>query len=123
MTATNFPVNSDQDTDQKVRLFFDTYYNAPVSYPASEIDAVIGFFRKRGFDEVASSSTAIVLLQQAKIDEVNVFTLLDTLKGLTDLQLSAVTTAVLNSNRQRNSTLGFKQQDTSDLIEQRNVLI
>ena len=121
--SSNFPVPNNTDTDQRVKLFFDTYFNAPVSYPASEIDAVIGFFRKRGFDEVASSSTAIVLLQQAKIDEVNVFTLLDTLKGLTDLQLSSVTTAVLNANRQRNSTLGFKQQDTSDLIEQRNVMV
>jgi hypothetical protein len=121
--SSNFPVANNTDTDQRVKLFFDTYFNAPVSYPASEIDAVIGFFRKRGFDEVASSSTAIVLLQQAKIDEVNVFTLLDTLKGLTDLQLSSVTTAVLNANRQRNSTLGFKQQDTSDLIEQRNVMV
>ena len=40
--TTNFPVDSNTDTDQRVKLFFDTYYNAPVSYPASEIDAVIG---------------------------------------------------------------------------------
>jgi len=64
-----------------------------------------------------------VLLQQAKLDEVNVFQLLDTLKGLTELQLSAVVTEVLNYNRQKNSTLGFRVEDTSELLEKRNVLI
>jgi hypothetical protein len=64
-----------------------------------------------------------VLLQQAKLDEVNVFQLLDTLKGLNELQLSAVVAEVLNYNRQKNSTLGFRVEDTSELLEKRNVLI
>ena len=84
---------------------------------------MIGFFKKRGFDDLASNSTSIVLLQQARLDEVNVFQLLDTLKGLTELQLSAVVTEVLNYNRQKNSTLGFRVEDTSELLEKRNVLI
>ena len=64
-----------------------------------------------------------MLLQQAKLDEVNVFQLLDTLKGLNELQLSAVVAEVLNYNRQKNSTLGFRVEDTSELLEKRNVLI
>jgi hypothetical protein len=64
-----------------------------------------------------------VLLQQARLDDVNVFQLLDTLKGLTELQLSAVVTEVLNYNRQKNSTLGYRVEDTSELLEKRNVLI
>ena len=114
MSNSNLPVDQNIDSSQGVRLFFNNYFNAPITFPAGEIDAVVGFFKKRGFDDVASNSTAIVLLQQAKID---------TLKGLTDIQLSSVVAEVLNYNRQKNSTLGYRQTDTSELLEKRNVLI
>lgn len=123
MATSNLPVDNNADSAQGVRLFFNNYFNEAISFPAGEIDAVVGFFKKRGFDDLASNSTAIILLQQAKLDDVNVFTLLDTLKGFTEVQLSAVVAEVLNYNRQKNSTLGYKQQDTSDLLEKRNVLI
>jgi hypothetical protein len=117
------PEQQDTDSSQAVKLFFNNYFNQTITFPASEIDAVIGFFKKRGFDDLASNSTSIILLQQARLDEVNVFQLLDTLKGLTELQLSAVVTEVLNYNRQKNSTLGYRVEDTSELLEKRNVLI
>jgi len=117
------PEQQDTDSSQAVKLFFNNYFNQTITFPASEIDAVIGFFKKRGFDDLASNSTSIILLQQARLDEVNVFQLLDTLKGLTELQLSAVVTEVLNYNRQKNSILGYRVEDTSELLEKRNVLI
>lgn len=124
MSNSNLPqAPEDTDSGQAVKLFFNNYFNQTVTFPASEIDAVVGFFKKRGFDDLASNSTSIVLLQQAKLDEVNVFQLLDTLKGLNELQLSAVVAEVLNYNRQKNSTLGFRVEDTSELLEKRNVLI
>ncbi len=123
MTNSNLPIEQNTDSGQAVRLFFNNYFNEAISFPAGEIDAVVGFFKKRGFDDLASNSTAIVLLQQAKIDDVEVFRLLDTLKGLTEIQLSSVVAEVLNYNRQKNSTLGYRQQDTSDSLEKRNVLI
>jgi hypothetical protein len=123
MADSNLPVEQNTDSSQAVRLFFNNYFNEAISFPAGEIDAVVGFFKKRGFDDMASNSTAIVLLQQAKIDNVEVFRLLDTLKGLTEVQLSSVVAEVLNYNRQKNSTLGYRQQDTSDSLEKRNVLI
>jgi len=123
MANSNLPVDQNVDSSQGVRLFFNNYFNAPITFPAGEIDAVVGFFKKRGFDDVASNSTAIVLLQQAKIDNVDVFKLIDTLKGLTEIQLSSVVAEVLNYNRQKNSTLGYRQTDTSELLEKRNVLI
>jgi hypothetical protein len=124
MAVSNLPDNLiNVDSTDKVKHFFDTYFVQPISYPAAEIDAVIGFFRKRGFDELASNSTAIVLLQQAKLDNVNVFTLLNTLGGLKEIQLSAVVTEILNYNRQKISTLGYRREDTSDLLEKRNVVV
>lgn len=123
MATSNLPTEPSTDSGEGVRLFFNNYFNAPISFPAGEIDAVVGFFKKRGFDDLASNSTSILLLQQAKIDNVDVFQLLDTLKGLTELQLSSVVAEVLNYNRQKNSTLGYRQQDTSELLEKRNVLV
>lgn len=124
MAVSNLPDNLiNLDSTDQVKNFFDTYFVQPISYPAAEIDAVIGFFRKRGFDELASNSTAIVLLQQAKLDNVNVFTLLNTLGGLKEIQLSAVVTEILNYNRQKISTLGYRRDDTSDLLEKRNIVI
>lgn len=122
--ASNLPQNLiSTDSSDKIKNFFDTYFVDSISFPASEIDAVVGFFRKRGFDELASNSTAIILLQQAKIDNVNVFTLLDTLTGLKDIQISAVVAEILNYNRQKTSTLGYRKDDTSDLLEKRNILV
>jgi len=123
MANSNLPVEQNQDSGDGVKLFFNNYFNAPISFPTVEIDAVVGFFKKRGFDDLASNSTAIVLLQQAKLDNVEIFQLLDTLKGLTEVQLSSVVAEVLNYNRQKNSTLGYRQEDTSELLEKRNVLV
>jgi len=118
MAISNLPLNIiNADSSDQVKHFFDMYFIEPVVFPAAEIDAVVGFFQKRGFDELASNSTAIILLQQAKIDNVNVFTLLST------LEISAVIAQVLNYNRQKISTLGYKKDDTTDLLEKRNIVI
>lgn len=120
----NLPVNTNNsDSSDVVKSFFDSYFTAEISFPAEQVDAVVGFFKKRGFDDLAANSTSIVLLQQAKIDNVNVFKLIDTLKGLTDVQLSAVVTEVLNYNRQKNSVLGYRQEDTGEYLEKRNILV
>jgi hypothetical protein len=121
--ASNLPLETDKDSGEKVKSFFDKYFIQQMSFPSEEIDAVVGFFEKRGFDITASNSTAIVLMQQARLDGVNVFELLDTLKGLSEVQLSAVVAEVLNYNRQKTSTLGFRQEDNSELLEKRNILL
>jgi hypothetical protein len=124
MAASNLPPSTQNpDSGTEVKNFFDSYFIQNINFPAEQVDAVVGFFKKRGFDDLAANSTAIVLLQQAKLDEVNVFELLDTLKGLSELQLSAVVTEVLNYNRQKNSTLGYRQQDNSERFESRNVIV
>jgi hypothetical protein len=123
MSNSNLPVNASQQQDQKVKDFFNNYFDAPITFPAAEIDTVVGFFKRRGFDDVASNSTAMVLMQQANIDNINVFELLDTLKGLTEIQLSAVVAEILNYNRQKNSVLGYKRVDTVETLERRNIII
>ena len=122
MTSSNLPIES-LDSADKVKTFFDNYFTQPISYPAAEIDAAVGFFSSRGFDEVSSNSTAIILLQQAKLDGVNVFKVLDTLSGLENIQISAIVAEVINYNRQKISTLGYRTKDTSNLLETRNIIV
>ena len=104
--------------------FFNNFYNIEISFNPSEVDAVIGYFLKRGFDKTAAINTASVLLQQAKIDDLNVQQLIDTLKGVTDVQLSLIVAQILNFNREKTSVLGFRDETTqSELFDQRNVVI
>jgi hypothetical protein len=84
---------------------------------------VLGFFLKRGFDQDSARSTSIVLLNQARLDNVNVFTLLDTLKALSDVQLSQVVAQVLNAYRENVSVLGYRVATVADSYESRNILV
>ena len=39
----NLPVKKDTSSASKAKRFFNTYYEKQLSYPANEVDAVIGF--------------------------------------------------------------------------------
>jgi hypothetical protein len=122
MSVSNIPV-AQLNSPSLVKTFFDNLTKTPMSFPAGQIDAVIAFFVKRGFDKTGAGSVAIVLLNQARTENVNVFTLLDTLKGLTDVQLSQVVAQVLNASRDRTSLLGYRKAPTTNTYESRNILI
>lgn len=117
----------DSTSSTKLELtpeYFNNYYNLEISYNPGEVDAVIGYFLKRGFERTAAINTASVLLQQARIDELNVQQLIDTLKGVTDVQLSLIVAQILNFNRSKTSVLGFKDPAAQqELFDQRNVVI
>lgn len=123
MNGTNLPTATTGDSSELVRQFFDKFYQTTVSFPAAQIDATVAFFLKRGFDDDSARSTAIVLLNQARIDNVNVFELLDTMKALTDVQLSQVVAQVLNSYREKVSQLGYRIAPLADTYESRNILL
>ena len=80
----------DKSNSEDQKKYFNNYYQTDINFNASEVDAVVGFFLKRGFEKVSAINTASVLLQQAEIDEVPVFQLLDTITGITDAQLNNV---------------------------------
>jgi hypothetical protein len=121
--AANLPTQTiKKASDREVRQFFDNYFTKKVSYPTNEVNAVVGFFKKRGFGEEAAIAVSGVLLQQAKIDDVKIFKVLDTLEGLDQLKLSAVVAEVMNYNRSKTSSVGFKREDTQDKLERRNII-
>ncbi len=119
--STNLPPSSPSDSAEEVRSFFDKYFTSQITFPVNQIDAVVGFFLKNGFDEQAAKSIAIVLLNQAKIDNVNPLQLVDTLKAMDSAQLSRVVTEILNLYRERSSSLGFKTISTEETLESRNI--
>lgn len=108
--------------NDRTRLF-NRQYDEEVGYNPSEVDGVISFFLKRGFEEISAINTAVVLLRQAKLDKIPVFQLIDTLKGLNDVQLSNIVAQILNLNRTKTSTLGYRISAVTELFDQRNVLL
>ena len=76
MTNSSLPVQT-QSGDKKVTEFFDKYFTKKLEFSTNEVDAVVAFFEKRGFDRSAAISTGTILLQQAKLDDIKVFVLLE----------------------------------------------
>ncbi len=121
MITGNLPSTS--NSNQDVKEFFDKYYVNKISFPTNQIDAITSFFLKREFDIESARSLTIILLNQAKIDNINVFKLVDTLKNLTDVQLNQVVAQILNAYREKTSLLGYRINPPIDLYESRNILI
>lgn len=120
--SSSLPSEKKTDRANDTGKLLNRYYNQEIYYSPSEVDAVIGYFQKRGFDQVAAVNTAALILQQAGIDKIPVFELIDTLKGINDVQLSNVIAQILNLNRSSCSTIGYKIT-TPDLSEQRNIIV
>lgn len=118
---TNLPPSESVDSASEVKSFFDKFFTHEITFPAATIDAVVGFFLQRGFQEQAAKTTAIVILTQSRIDNINPFVVLDTLKTLDQTRLSEVVTQIMNISRERTSVLGYKIQVTEDTFESRNI--
>jgi hypothetical protein len=111
------------DSAEPTREFFNRYFTQPISFPSNQVDAVVGFFENRGFEKISAASVATVLLEQAKIDGVNVFDLLENLKSFDKVKLTALVTAILNANRSAVSKLGYREDNVPKTFEARNILI
>lgn len=127
MTTTrlsNLPLsNKDTDSSNTATRFFNTYYQESTAVPASIVDAAISFFTSRGFTDAAAQSVAGILIAQAKTEGINVFKLIDTLKGLEEVQLSQIVREILNYNRLRTSILGTRYDNYNNIqYELRNLL-
>lgn len=114
--------NISKKSDEDVRLFFDRYYTKPINFSDNDLNTVVGFFESKGFDKSSAIAVGITLLNQAKIDGIKIYKLIDTLKGYQDLQLSAVVAEVLNYNRKRTSAVGFRKSVVDNKLEKRNII-
>lgn len=105
----NIPQSSSSSSSDQTIQIFDQYFQNPIELNNSSLVIMIGFFEKRGFDTDAAESTAIVILQQAKKDQLNPMEIIDTLRGLTDVEISQLVGEILNYNRFKTSSLGLVQ--------------
>jgi hypothetical protein len=121
--ATNLPPNTNVDSANATRLFFDSYGQQPLEFNATDVDAAVGFFESKGFDRDAATITAVTLLKQAKIENQPIFQILDTLKGFSSLQISALVAEILNNNRPSTSTLGLRVANSNKISQTRNILL
>lgn len=121
MANTNLPPVVADDSAAGTKLFFDTYGKLPLEFSANEVDASIAFFEGKGFDRSASVVIASAILKQAKLDELPVFKILDTLKGFDSVELSTLVAEILNNNRLSTSTLGFRLASISKESQMRNI--
>lgn len=101
---------------------FDNFYSAPLELHASTLDAMVGFFTSRGFASSAAESIAVIIMKQAKQDGYNPMQILDTLKGLDTVELSALVSEILNYNRVKTSFLGYARQFVPNDQVIRNIL-
>jgi hypothetical protein len=121
MASTNLQSVAIEDSAAGTKLFFDQYGREPLEFNVNDSEATIGFFTNRGFDSDAAIITASTLLKQAKLDNVPIFQLLDTLSGLTAVELNFLITEILNNNRPSTSTLGFRNQTLVKTNQIRNI--
>ena len=122
-TLSNLPLTTQKvDSATRTLQYFNEYGNSGFEFSATDVDAAAGFLQGKGFSEQASIVTSAILLQQAKRDNVPVYELLDTLKGLETLQLSALVGRILNDNRSPTSALGFKISSELTEYQKRNIV-
>lgn len=117
----NLPQMATGSMDPTVQAF-SVYYNKPLELNANILAAIKGFFQSRKFDDVASESIAVIIMKQAAIDKINPMTILDTLKGIDDVAISALVSEILNYNRVRTSFLGYTNKFTANAYINRNIL-
>lgn len=112
----------DTGTTGRSLKIFDAYTSQPITVEVATFDAMIAFFGSRGFARDAAESTAYIIIKQAFLDNLNPFQLLDTLKGLDDLQLSGLITELLNYNRYKSSSLGSASSFSPSVDVMRNII-
>jgi hypothetical protein len=122
MTSSTLP-SIGIDDNQGSGKIFNRFYKEDFFYNPSEVDAVIGYFLKRGFEKISAVNTASILLQQSSKDKLPAFELLDTLKGVTDVQLNNIVAQILNLSRSSCSTVGYRLTSGNTLYDQRNIII
>ena len=116
------PKKSTDSAAQTLKIF-DAYTNSPITIDSTTFDAMKGFFESRGFGSDSASSMSYIIIQQSVKDKVNPFKLIDTLKGVNDVQLSALVTEILNYNRFKTSSLGSSNPFTPTEEVARNIVI
>jgi len=108
-------------SDQTVEVF-NNYGTASIIINNSDLMALAGFFENKGFEVSAAENTAIIILTQAAKDGYSPMQIMDSLKGLGDVEISGLVAEILNYNRIKSSLLGVSQSIIPSEEVLRNVI-
>jgi hypothetical protein len=116
-------ISKNQDSAGEVKEFFNKYFTKQINFTSNQVDSVVGFFEKRGFEKQSAIAVSTVILQQAELEKTPVYSILDTLKGLTEVQISKLVTTIINVNRSKSSALGYQVLPLVQSREARNIVL
>jgi hypothetical protein len=116
------PVSNNNANAGSVLQAVANYYAAPIQLDANVLTAIISFFTQRGFDTTAAQALATVIISQARKDNLNPLQIVDTMKGLTNVEISALVAEIINYTRYKTSFLGYGQTYITNATVNRNVL-
>lgn len=112
---------SNNKLDQTVRIF-DDFYRYEANVPADQYDIVFSWFRKEMGDARVAANFTQSLFQVAENTGINALTLLDSMKGLTGLDLTLNMAYYLNEIRSRATLLGVNNPVVPNYYAARNVI-
>lgn len=121
-TLTNLPITKSNNSDNSTLLAFDNYYNAPLELDTNIFNAMKGFFESRGFYPETAETISVTIIRQAKLDSYNPMKVLDTLKGLDSVEISALVSEIVNFNRYKTSYLGYALEFRPNEDISRNII-
>jgi hypothetical protein len=120
LNYTNLPFNNENKTSTVDK--FEKYQSIPMGIDPAVYAAAVGFFTSRGFDNTAAEMISEVIIMQAKQDGYNPMKILDTLRGLEDVDISGLVAEVLNYNRFKTSSLGYAAKRQINPEIERNIM-
>jgi hypothetical protein len=104
-TYNNVPTST-VDVNSTIQAF-DTYFSKPLELDATVYSSIKAFFTSRGFEETGAESITVIIMKQAKVDGYNPMAILDTLRGMDNVEISALVSEIVNYNRFKTSYLGY----------------
>lgn len=116
-------IENKNDSSAEVKEFFNKYFTKQISFTSNQVDSVVGFFERRGFEKQSAIAISAAILQQAALEKTPVYSILDTLKGLDEVQISKLVSTILNVNRSKSSALGYQIQPEKQSREARNIIL
>jgi hypothetical protein len=122
MSYNNIPRERMESSSDFTVKVFDQFFQAPIDLNNNELIAMVGFFESRGFGGDSAESTAITILKQAKKDNYSSIQILNTLRGLSNVEISGLVAEILNYNRFKTSSLGISQMYSPADAVVRNIL-
>lgn len=120
LNYTNLPFNNKNKSSTVDK--FEKYQSIPMGIDPAVYAAAVGFFTSRGFDDTAAEMISEVIIMQAKQDGYNPMKILDTLRGLEDVDISGLVAEVLNYNRFKTSSLGYSTKRQINPEIERNIM-